>query len=692
MNWATYPFLRLLIALSAGIWLNSMLATSINSIGVLTLFCSVIFTIYFITDRFFKGTLPASIRGFVALASFVVLGYLNAHLFQLGQSPRWSSADLQKITQYTAKVISKPAKTSKTFKYEVIIEQVKSDKQWLDFSYRALLYVVTDKVPNFEYGERLLVKGRPEYIGKQTNPHAFDYAKYMRLRGIHLQSYSNVNNYLMIGSNQHFSLKMYSMLVGDYLEKKLTTLITSARELEMIKAMVLGRREEVSSEMEYVYRSTGTAHILAVSGLHVGIIFLVISGIFRSLKRKPWRWIYYSLVVTGIWSFAFVTGSSPSVLRASLMLSVIIIAELLGRKSNVYNSIFVSAFALLIYNPNLLFSVSFQLSYAAVLGIVYLYKRIYKLLYVKGAIADFFWKISALSLSVQITTFPITIYYFHQFPTLFLITNMIAIPTATMVIAGSLILLIISALPTIPAGVAYLLEHWVYFYNQFLTFLSGWTYTNIEDIYIRGYYVLILICLMILLTKFFEKKQLSYMRYFTFTLLFMAGITFYDHMGSSRQRKVIFYDVGDKCFIDVFIGSNCYSNIDQKEGVNSDVAFNVIPNRKYNRIAKVLSLDDCAQVRTIGENTLLKLGEKTLFLLRDSESLSATSQDLKIDYLVISKGSIKNLHRLTGLFQCNYLIFDGSIDDQVAANIKKNFNRSPVIHSVARDGAYIISI
>ena len=211
------------------------------------------------------------------------------------------------------------------------------------------------------------------------------------------------------------------------MDDKLSAYIDSEQELVTVKAMLLGRRDEVTSEMENVYQSTGTSHILAVSGLHFGIVFLLFSIIFGWLKTGRLRWLYYLLVLLGIWSFAFLTGSSPSVMRASLMLTIVLVAEFSSRKSSIYNSIFVSAFLLLLFDPYLLFSVSFQLSYAAVLGIVYLYQRIYALVFLRSSILNFLWKITTVSLSVQMITFPITLFYFHQFPLVFPVTNLIAI-------------------------------------------------------------------------------------------------------------------------------------------------------------------------------------------------------------------------------------------------------------------------
>ena len=211
------------------------------------------------------------------------------------------------------------------------------------------------------------------------------------------------------------------------------------------------------------------------------------------------------------------------------MISIILVAELLSRKSNIYNSILFSAFVLLIINPNLLFSVSFQLSYSAVFGIVFLYNKIYRLIYVKSKVIDFFWKISALSVSAQLATFPITIYYFHQFPTLSLITNLLAIPSATLVIFGSLLLLATSILGFIPELIGKLIESWIFFYNEIMLFISSFNMALISDLHPKIEIAILLIFGMLMLAGFIETRRLYFFKFLTIILVLITVVKFCDH-------------------------------------------------------------------------------------------------------------------------------------------------------------------
>lgn len=374
------------------------------------------------------------------------------------------------------------------------------------------------------------------------------------------------------------------------------------------------------------------------------------------------------------------------------MISIFLSAEIISRKSDVYNSILVSAFALILYDPNLLFSVSFQLSYAAVFGIFYLYDNIYKLLFIKNKAINFFWQITVLSISAQIATFPITIYYFHQFPTLSLLTNLMAIPTAMIVIVGSLLLFITSPFGFIPEIVAYLLEGWVYFYNLTMSYISKFESATIEGLYIKPYFVFLMIICVILIVRFLETRKLHFMRAFTFSIIFISGLAFFDFYQKSNQNLLAVYDVQGKSYNDIFVGLNCHTNIKTTDTSDFNVYFNVAPNRKYILIKKVDPLRNLGFSRSIGDNTLYYHGNTSILFLEDLRSFSKQSSEVFIDYLVISKNATQDIQLIKENFQFEMLILDASINIALVDTIEEKLGYSSNIHSVVKDGAYTVSI
>lgn len=694
MKWVEYPFLRITSALIIGILTNNSFKFSKFPCYYTLIITLVIFSFYIFLSLNSKNFGNKKLQGGVTLFSFIVIGYLSSQLTYDKHKPLLSPDSLSYTTFYTATIISKPVSTAKSIKYKVVIDQVKIKDSWSYVYDDAIVYFNIDNRPQFDYGDKLLINGHPIYLENQKNPHAFDYALYLQRRGIYLQDYITNEDFVIVNENHGPSPVYLSLYIGDYVERILSKYIASERELNMAKAMLIGRREEITPEMEYVYESSGTAHILAVSGLHVGIIYLIFSSIFKFLKRSKLNLIYYSIIFCSIWSFAFITGLSPSAQRAATMLTFILIAEFARRKSSIYNTILASSFFILLFFPNLLFSVSFQLSFTAVFGIVYLYKKIYRLIYVKYRFINFFWQITALSLSAQIATFPITIYYFNQFPVLFPFTNLIAIPTAIVTIVGGLLLLVTSQLAFVPTLIGKFLGGWVYFYNEIMVFVSKFAFASIDELYLKPTYVFLIICCVVLMLKFLETKKLYFFKYFSNVLLILSGLVITDHYQKSRQQEVIFYQVNNRCYFDIFVGQNCFTNIKlTKFEIEKDVNFNITPTRKYHLIENVYDLKNLEIVREIGNNTLIHWNNKTILILNELHSLTPKNSGIPIDYLVIGKEVIMDFPEIEKIMKIKNLILASTVSksasEKLYHHIKGNYT---IIHSIKIDGAYKISI
>jgi competence protein ComEC len=377
---------------------------------------------------------PAS--GMLLGFCFILVGYFTAQMTWQAGKPAISSETLSKSQFFTAIIDSKPDKTAKSYRYEVIIQEIKIDDTWQPLNSKAILYNLDSNI--FTYGDVIMIKGRPAFLERQKNPNAFDYALFLNRKDIYLQAFCREEISVLLDENKRSSIRYLAMRIGDVFEDILSQYLSGTRELNMARAMVIGRRNQITPEMEYVYEATGTSHILAVSGLHVGIIFLVdfhCFQIFQTERAKMdvlFSYIIFHLVLCSYyWFFAICTSCS---------IDAIICCSCRDDPSEEQYLQYLACFCILylLFSPNLIFSVSFQFSYMAVLGIVYFYKKIYAFLYLKNPVFDFFWQITVLSISVQLATFAINIYYFHSFPALFFLTNLFAIPTAILVVIGSL--------------------------------------------------------------------------------------------------------------------------------------------------------------------------------------------------------------------------------------------------------------
>ena len=288
---------------------------------------------------------------------------------------------------------------------------------------------------------------------------SFDYDSYLRSKGISGSFYLASNSWMFVGHSHIFSFYRWSHSI----QKKLVDVFRNqgigGDELGVLSALSIGDKTLLDRDLKNSYSSTGASHILAVSGLHVGVVFWVftqlLSQLFRAERFRKVR-VVFSLVA--LWTYTFVTGLSPSVIRASIMLSMISLASLLNRRAMVYNTVFASAFMMLLYSPNYLFDVGFQLSYVAVLSILVFQKPIYQAFVFRSKICDKAWSLLSVSFAAQLGTMPLTLYYFHQISNVFWLSGFIVIPLSTVIIYLSVFLWTIHWIPYLSKGTAFLLE------------------------------------------------------------------------------------------------------------------------------------------------------------------------------------------------------------------------------------------
>src|SRR5690606_19594565 len=253
----------------------------------------------------------------------------------------------------------------------------------------------------------------------------------------------NPNDVLQFGINKGNPVLGYALSLRQRMVEKLDRSFQDTDALAIASALVLGYQNQISQETLDTFSITGTIHVLSVSGLHVGIVFVVFSSLLFWMKNKKWKIIKAMILICLIWGYALITGLSSSVLRASIMISFGIIAFSFSRKGNIYNIIAASAFFLLLYNPHFISGIGFKLSYLAVLGIVFLYPKINTFFNIKNRFLSAIWSSSAISIAAQIATFPLVLYYFHFFPVYFLPANvLIILPASFVVYLGFLVLLI----------------------------------------------------------------------------------------------------------------------------------------------------------------------------------------------------------------------------------------------------------
>ena len=382
---------------------------------------------------------------------FLGFGYLITALQNETQNPNHYSHFISENAYYSGVLLSDPIPTKRAFRLEIELTE-RVTETTTSTEGKVFIYVPkNDEYAAFHIGDIVLFKSNLKEPSPPLNPHEFDYQNYLQLHQIYAQSYASSLKKIGVAP---FSFNRIIGSIRRFLLNKIDNMPLSVEEKSVASALLLGYRYLISDGTQQAFAGAGAMHVLAVSGLHVGILFIITATILGLDKKHPqrnnWKKVVLSILI--IWSYAALTGLSPSVTRAAVMFSFIGFGNLFKRKPGIYQAIAASAFFLLAINPNYLFEVGFQLSYAAVLGIVYIQPKIYHLFDFKRIVwIDKIWAITTVSIAAQAATFPLSIYYFHQFPLFFIVSNLVVIPTAYLLMSYGLGLLTLSIIISPPA-------------------------------------------------------------------------------------------------------------------------------------------------------------------------------------------------------------------------------------------------
>lgn len=344
---------------------------------------------------------------------------------------------------------------------------------------------------------------RPAPIVPPVVPGQFDYRAYLLRKGVpstvHIKGLVTLQQAKIPVGIIHRLRHWREVAIGQFARAGMMQ-----RELGVVAALVLGKRELVDPELRTAYSDAGAVHILAVSGLHVGIIYLFAALVFgKLLPGNRWRFARLMITLLVLWFYAGITGFSPSVLRAATMFSFIALGRESGRVANIYNMMAASALTLLVFNPFLLFEVGFQLSYLAVLGIVYIHPKLYPLWCAPLASLDKAWSLLVVSFAAQVGTFPLSVYYFQQFPNFFFITNLIVIPLAVVLLYGGIVSLLFSWIPYVGTSLIWCIQWVAWLLNEATAAVGALPMAVSRGVWISAGTMVLLYVLMVALAMYY---------------------------------------------------------------------------------------------------------------------------------------------------------------------------------------------
>ncbi len=554
--WSQVPLVRLIIPFITGIIISTETET--------VLFMQEYF-LYGIAFMVIAGGLTyASVFGYSSrwvYGSFIVI-----FMFMCGYSltekkeahgKKMSGAFKTDRSLYLARIDEIFVMREKSCRGLLSLLSYKDSSGWNSCSGKLMVYTEPDSsLPGISAGTIMLIHAGLRPVEPPKNPAEFDYRTYLQRKGIYHSTYLKKGQWHVTDRQTAFSIMHFAAKLRSALLDKLVLNGIQGGQLGVSAALLLGDDSYLSADIRNVYAGAGAMHILCVSGLHVGVVYLVLYSMLGFLKRfRPGKYLVPVLLILSIWMYALITGLAAPVIRASCMISFLIVGSALSRHMNVYNTLAAAALLMLLFDPYALFAAGFQLSYAAVLGIVSLQRPLYNLLYFRYGIPDKIWAITTVSIAAQLGTLPIVLYYFHQFPMYSLLTNLIVIPLSSFIIYAGFLLMFLPSLCYASAAAAWVLGTLLRLMDMGVSFVEGLPHSVMKDIFIDAVMVWLIYLIIISFAIFLIRKNTKILITGMAILLLFSGYRLFIHHKHAEQRMFIVYAVNKHSAYDIIDGT-----------------------------------------------------------------------------------------------------------------------------------------
>jgi len=589
---------------------------------------------------------------------------------------------------------SLPQEKQRTYKVTGEITGIVKSGVLVKSAGKALFYFQKDSISKkLNYGDELIVYSQLQEIEPPSNPDEFDYRQYLQTHGIDYECYVSGCNYSLLtynGSN-------WLLRFANNSRKKLALLLhekIGGDEADIASAILLGYRDDLSRSVVQSFVDSGVVHVICVAGLHVGIIFLLLSYIIVfPVKFKQGKLLSVLIILILLWLYALFTGLATPVLRATIMFSFLTIGRHFRKYTNTVNTLAASAFIMLLFDPFSITDTGFQLSYFAVLGIVLLYKPLLSVFNPQNVIVRKIWELTCVSISAQVAVFPLSLLYFHQFPNYFIITNILVVPLLSLVIFTGIFFFIVSGIIPLSTAVSWILKKCLLLMNTIVLGVAHLPFSTTNRISISSFEAILLFLFIALILVFFSsRKKYVFISGLSVFLVFLTLRTG-EKIMHSRQQIVAVYNIPGKTAVSFISGEHSlmpFGKVDSND-INLHIRYNwwklgVQDNLSVHSDTDAILLSG----KLMLQKQFVQFNNCRIAVIKHNEDIPLHSDKLNLNCIIISGSYNLDMLSLKNAFNFDTLVFDSSVPEYKLVKWEAECKQLNLhYYSVKTQGAYI---
>ncbi len=632
----------------------------------------------------------AWMNGFLIFSILFIFGVVLAYDQNITHHKKWFGHHYMPATAVIVNLDESPLEKNQSYRDNASLLGLSEGDSIFAVSGKIIIYFKKDPlvIKGLHAGSQIVFRKSMQPIQNSGNPGSFDYKRYCLLQGITHQVYLLPDEFSVTGEIKGFSLSLWLQSSRKMVLNILHRYISGVKEEGVAEALLMGYRDDLDRNLVQAYANTGVVHIIAISGMHLALIYgLLILVIRRLLQNRKTRWLGAAIILAALWLFSLMAGGGPSVLRSAAMFSFMVIAQAISKKAFIYNSLAGSAFFLLCHDPFYLWDAGFQLSYAAVLSIVIFYRHISQLFSFRSRIIEAIWKLNAVTISAQLLTTPLSIFHFHQLPNLFLLSNLLAVPLSGLILYGEIFLCGLAIFPTIATILGSLVSWMLKFMNGFIETINRIPFAVTSDLQVNLIQVALLYLAIVATSNWLIYQKHSAVKYALIALTGFAALRTVDLRLSAKKHKLIIYNVPKLQAIDLISGRN-YRFIGDPSLTDGESAgkFYVHPSRIINRLQPRDSPPGISL-----SPPFIFLGGKRIAIIDSSFIFNSHSTGINVDIIILSHNPKVRIGPLKQAFNPELFVFDTSNPSWKIRQWKNDCDSLLLrFHSVPDEGAYIL--